>query len=241
MITRAERATAKFLLKDALAGSVDAVCREAFDALDAADGLREALQAWKVRLAYAGHPRESRQPDGTPNWSGVIARTEDALAAYDALVEVKTTPEQRLLAAVEPRLEALADNEITAKIAATEKIMAERATDDPLLTAIRAVPMRCADCSATSMKTIEHGFPCTENQGLHSWETDDAGIARRVREFVRERVTREMIAEELYSADPRTSKWPMWSELEPCLYLRDDFYAMADTLRALLRRELGDE
>ena len=42
--------------------------------------LREALEAWKVRLAFVGHPHESRQPDGTPDWSGVVKLTDAALS-----------------------------------------------------------------------------------------------------------------------------------------------------------------
>ena len=42
--------------------------------------LREALVAWKVRLSFVGQPHESRQPDGTPDWSGVVKLTDAALA-----------------------------------------------------------------------------------------------------------------------------------------------------------------
>ena len=53
-------------------------------------------------------------------------------------------------------------------------------TADPLLAAIRAVPMRCADCSAYSDQ--EQQLPCgLDPSSTHTWETDDAAIVRAVR------------------------------------------------------------
>ena len=111
---------------------------------------------------------------------------------------------------------------------------------DPLLAAIRAVPMRCADCGATS----DPGHSArrhSENQGLCVWETDDAGIARAVRAFVRERMSREKVAARLYAFDPRSRAWPTWDELAACPSLRDDYYAMGDALLGFLHQELGDD
>ena len=69
----------------------------------------------------------------------------------------------------------------------TRRNAMDAVTDDPLLDAIRAVPMRCANCGETTGTRKQ----CPEESGSHSWETDDAAIARAVRVFVRERVTRE--------------------------------------------------
>ena len=52
-------------------------------------------------------------------------------------------------------------------------------TDDPLVAIIRAVPMVCADCGAHTDESPH----CTENQGVHAWETDDAAIAEAVRKY----------------------------------------------------------
>ena len=45
--------------------------------------LREGLEAWKVRLAYSGHPKEAKQTDGTPDWSGVVSLTDALLTSPD--------------------------------------------------------------------------------------------------------------------------------------------------------------
>jgi len=61
-------------------------------------------------------------------------------------------------------------------------------TEDPLLAAIRAVPMLCANCGK---KTTDEGGPyrdprpCSESLGLHVWETDDAAITQAVRAWLR--------------------------------------------------------
>ena len=96
---------------------------------------------------------------------------------------------------------------------------------DPLLAAIRAVPMRCANCgkSATTMVRCLHS-------DLHFWETDDAGIAKAVRAFVRERVTVEALAGII---QPHLRRTESGTQHE---YAR---YVTAAVL-ALMRRELGD-
>ena len=109
---------------------------------------------------------------------------------------------------------------------------------DPLLAAIRAVPMRCVDCGLFSNEEALAGSPPCHP---HAWETDDAGIARAVRAFVRERMSRETVAARLYAFHPRSRAWPTWDELAACPSLRDDYYAMGDALLGFLHQELGDE
>ena len=76
---------------------------------------------------------------------------------------------------------------------------------DPPLAAIRAVPMRCAKCGyATGTERACHER--SESRVDHIWETDDAGIARAVRAFVRERMTATKLDRVYYdwnSSDPR--------------------------------------
>jgi len=47
-------------------------------------GLVGALKVVKIRIAYIGHPAENFMDDGRPQWDHVIAKVEDALAAYEA-------------------------------------------------------------------------------------------------------------------------------------------------------------
>ena len=103
---------------------------------------------------------------------------------------------------------------------------------DPLLTAIRAVPMRCADCVGMNNK-----MSCSKDRGGslsfspgHTWETDDAGIARAVRAFVWERVTVEALAGII---QPHLRRTESGTQHE---YAR---YVTAAVL-ALMRQELGD-
>ena len=108
---------------------------------------------------------------------------------------------------------------------------------DPLLAAIRAVPMRCVNCGYA----VGTERACSESRVDHIWETDDAGIAQAVRAFVRERMSRETVAARLYAFDPRSRAWPTWDELAACPSLRDDYYAMGDALLGFLHQELGDD
>lgn len=55
---------------------------------------------------------------------------------------------------------------------------------DPLLDILKGVPMRCADCGATTA-TDDRACP---GSTAHTWETDDAAIARAVRRWLREQL-----------------------------------------------------
>jgi hypothetical protein len=96
----------------------------------------------------------------------------------------------------------------------------------------------CADCGA---HTGDRTGSCNGVERAHSWETDDAAIARAVRVFVRELVTREQIGEWLYRRDAIKLCWPIeshdWSRLtDP---LKESWRKDADAFLAFLRRELG--
>jgi len=92
-------------------------------------------------------------------------------------------------------------------------------TEDPLLAAIRAVPMLCANCGK---KTTDEGGPyrdprpCSESLGLHVWETDDAAITQAVRAWLR-------------SVEPSDEQFVtgLWFWLAP---------SAMDAIRALYRR-----
>ena len=96
---------------------------------------------------------------------------------------------------------------------------------DPLLAAIRAVPMRCADCSAYSDQ--EQQLPCgLDPSSTHTWETDDAAIARAVRAWLREHEPNVAALIERWSA---------------CWYLAEGLSksGLANAIRVLYRRAWG--
>ena len=99
---------------------------------------------------------------------------------------------------------------------------------DPLLAAIRAVPMQCSTCGLYSNTEAASSDSICD---FHSWETDDAGIAQAVRALLRKRVTREMIAQAVCGA-----AWTTYRAGE-----RESAMQDADAVLALLRRELGDD
>ena len=82
-----------------------------------------------------------------------------------------------------------------------------------LLDAVKAVPMRCADCGETTKTTWR---ACPDSDGEHTFETDDAAIVRAVRVWWWKREpSRESVAAEITSENP---------------------YDEADAVRALYRR-----
>ena len=56
-------------------------------------------------------------------------------------------------------------------------------SDDLLLAAVKAVPMRCADCGETTATEAEcpDGAVRGQRVRVHAFETDDAAIVRAVR------------------------------------------------------------
>ena len=61
-------------------------------------------------------------------------------------------------------------------------------SDDLLLAAVKAVPMRCADCGETTATEAEcpDGAVRGQRVRVHAFETDDAAIVRAVRAWLRE-------------------------------------------------------